>query len=66
MEVEEEAMLTLFPRLDGRTCLDLACGSGRYVHHQKKQKARRVFGTDYSHEMLLKAKETSNHESFAQ
>jgi len=57
MEVEEEAMLMLLPRLEGCTCLDLACGSGRYLLHQKKQEAELIFGTDSSHEMLLKAKE---------
>lgn len=57
MEAEEDAMLKLFPSLDGLTCLDLACGSGRYLLHQKKQQATQIFGTDRSREMLLKAKE---------
>lgn len=57
MEVEEESMLTLLPQLEGCACLDLACGSGRYLLHQIKQKAEQIFGIDSSHEMLLKAKQ---------
>jgi ubiquinone/menaquinone biosynthesis C-methylase UbiE len=56
MEIEEEAMLSLLPDLAGKICLDMACGSGRYMAHLQAGGARQVFGLDYSAEMLAQAK----------
>ena len=56
MEIEERAMLSLLPQdLSDKVCLDLACGSGRYIKLLQDRQARRVFGVDYSPDMLLQA-----------
>jgi malonyl-CoA O-methyltransferase len=53
MEIEEQAMLSLLPAdLSGQVCLDLACGSGRYIKLLQDRQAKQVFGVDYSPEML--------------
>lgn len=58
MEIEQKAMLNLLPdRLDGKFCLDLACGSGRYLRLMQNRKAARSVGIDYSPEMLEQAAE---------
>src|SRR5262245_23588833 len=51
MEIEEQAMLSLLPDPAGKDCLDLACGSGRYMIHLQERQARQVCGLDYSAEM---------------
>jgi malonyl-CoA O-methyltransferase len=54
MEIEERAMLSLLPDdLSSQVCLDLACGSGRYIQLLQAREAKRVFGTDYSPDMLV-------------
>jgi malonyl-CoA O-methyltransferase len=58
MQLEEEAMLSLLPDPAGKTCLDLACGSGRYINHLQSRRAGAVVGVDYSADMLAQAKET--------
>lgn len=56
MEIEQNAMLSLLPdRLDGKRCLDLACGSGRYLRLMLNRNAARAVGVDYSPEMLEQA-----------
>jgi malonyl-CoA O-methyltransferase len=56
MEIEEQAMLNLLPgNLSNQVCLDLACGSGRYIKLLQAHKAERVFGVDYSPDMLIQA-----------
>jgi malonyl-CoA O-methyltransferase len=56
MEVEEQAMLSLMPEnMAGQTCLDLACGSGRYLRLMQTRCARVIFGSDYSPHMLAQA-----------
>jgi malonyl-CoA O-methyltransferase len=53
MEIEEQAMLSLLPAdLSGQVCLDLACGSGRYMRLMQTRRAKQIFGTDYSADML--------------
>lgn len=53
MEIEQQAMLSLWPAdLTGKRCLDLACGSGRYMRLMEAGQARHVFGLDYSAHML--------------
>ncbi len=57
MELEEQAMLSLLPAdLNGKVCLDLACGSGRYFRLMQVRQARQVFGIDYSVDMLIQAR----------
>lgn len=57
MEIEQQAMLSLLPAgLPGKICLDLACGSGRYVRLLRNRQARQVFGVDYSTGMLAHAR----------
>ncbi len=56
MKIEQEAMLSLLPDdLTGQICLDLACGSGRYIHLLQQRHARQVIGLDYSPNMLAAA-----------
>lgn len=56
MEIEERAMLSLLPNnLSGQVCLDLACGSGRYIRLLQSRGAQQIFGADYSADMLVQA-----------
>lgn len=56
MELEEQAMLNLLPPdLSGQVCLDLACGSGRYMRLMQNRQGKQVFGVDYSADMLAQA-----------
>jgi malonyl-CoA O-methyltransferase len=53
MEIEERAMLSLLPDdLRDKVCLDLACGSGRYIKLLQDRQVKQIFGLDYSGEML--------------
>ncbi|MCB0164777.1 MAG: class I SAM-dependent methyltransferase [Anaerolineae bacterium] len=57
MEVEQQAMLSLMPvDLRDYTCLDVACGSGRYMLLLQARLAGLVAGVDYSADMLAQAK----------
>jgi malonyl-CoA O-methyltransferase len=53
MEAEQKALMDLFPPLNG-LCLDLGCGSGRYLKSME-EKGARAMGLDLSLEMLKKA-----------
>lgn len=56
MELEEAAMVSLLPAdLRGKTCLDLACGSGRYLLLLQARGADKIVGSDYSAHMLTQA-----------
>lgn len=56
MRTEQQAMLSLVPQsLAGRTCLDLACGSGRYLRVLRQRQVRCAVGLDLSAEMLAAA-----------
>ncbi|MCB0155189.1 MAG: class I SAM-dependent methyltransferase [Anaerolineae bacterium] len=55
MALEEAAMLSLLPDATGQTCLDLACGSGRYLRLLRARGAAPLYGCDYSAEMLARA-----------
>lgn len=59
MEIEEMAVKSLLPEIQGKKCLDLACGSGRYLKWLKQKGARLVVGADLSIEMLKAAKSDS-------
>ena len=53
MLLEEQAMLSLLPaNLSGKSCLDLACGTGRYLLQLQARHAGRAVGVDYSAHML--------------
>lgn len=52
MQVEERAMLSLLLPLDGKTILDLACGTGRYGLLAWDRGAKTVIGLDNSPDML--------------
>ncbi len=52
MELEQEAMVALFPQLHRRTVLDLACGTGRYGLIAQQKGAKLVIGIDNSPHML--------------
>ena len=57
MRLEEEAMLRLLPAgLAGCGCLDLACGSGRYLCHLRRRHPERLAGLDMSAAMLAQAR----------
>ena len=56
MEIEQQAMLDLLPEVGNKMCLDLACGSGRYLHLLQVRGAKSVIGLDYSAEMLKQAR----------
>ncbi len=52
MEMEEAAMHSLMPSLDGQAVLDLACGTGRYGLLARARGALHVIGLDNSLAML--------------
>jgi malonyl-CoA O-methyltransferase len=53
MVVEQNALLELMPDPAGLACLDLACGTGRYMKILIDRGARSVAGVDYSLDMLV-------------
>jgi len=56
MEVEQRTMMSLLPdNLSGKICLDLACGSGRYMSILQERRAKKAIGLDYSPNMLVQA-----------
>jgi ubiquinone/menaquinone biosynthesis C-methylase UbiE len=49
-------MLSLLPEDFGdKVCLDLACGSGRYIRLLQTRQVKSLFGLDYSADMLIEA-----------
>lgn len=68
MKAEERAMLSLMPSaLQGRTVLDVGCGSGRYLLQALKRGATHLFGVDLSPQMLQRAEhELEPHRHVAQ
>lgn len=55
MALEETAVHTLLPSIQNKQCLDLACGSGRYLHWLQQNGAALALGTDLSWAMLQAA-----------
>jgi len=55
MTVEEAAMMSLVPTLEGLTVLDAGCGTGRYSRLLAGRGAREVVGIDRSPAMLAHA-----------
>lgn len=55
MEVEQQAMLALLPRVANLTTLDIGCGTGRYLRVLAERGAAHVFGVDRSAAMLAHA-----------
>lgn len=57
MEIEEDAVVSMLGDVGGRRCLDLGCGSGRYLRLLAAGGASRVTGADLSSAMLERARE---------
>jgi malonyl-CoA O-methyltransferase len=57
MELEQSAVVQLLPDLKGRSALDVACGSGRYLDLMRQREAALVVGLDASMPMLACARE---------
>jgi malonyl-CoA O-methyltransferase len=55
MEVEESAVRRLLPDLVGAVCLDVACGSGRYLRILDENGAERTVGIDAVPQMIASA-----------
>jgi SAM-dependent methyltransferase len=55
MAAEQREMLARLPPLTGKTALDLACGSGRYMRLLEQGGTQRVVGMDFSMGMLARA-----------
>ncbi len=52
MRAEQQAMLALWPDVEGSNALDLACGTGRYARVLEERGAALVVATDLSTGML--------------
>jgi malonyl-CoA O-methyltransferase len=52
MRAEQRSMLEVWPHVDGRRVLDLACGSGRYSHLLREANAAQVVALDFCVPML--------------
>jgi malonyl-CoA O-methyltransferase len=59
MRAEQAAMLEVWPDVEGRRAVDLACGTGRYVQLLKQGGARHVVGLDLSRGMLSRVADAS-------
>lgn len=57
MQIEQEAMLTLWPEIKGKVVLDLACGTGRYALLAHDEEPENVIALD-NHFAMLQAAET--------
>ncbi len=58
MQLEEKAVLEMLPDVTGRSALDLAAGSGRYVRILQERGASPVVGADLSLPMLERARDS--------
>lgn len=56
MRLEQAAMLELLPDVSGKTALDFACGSGRYLNLLRERGAASTVGIDLSPHMLARAR----------
>jgi ubiquinone/menaquinone biosynthesis C-methylase UbiE len=52
MRAEQRSMLEVWPNMDGRRVLDLACGSGRYSQLLRKANAAQIVAVDFCAGML--------------
>ncbi len=52
MRAEQRSMLEVWPNVDGRRVLDLACGSGRYSRLLREANAAQVVALDFCAPML--------------
>jgi len=59
MRLEEQMLLDLLPDVAGKTVLDLACGSGRYLKKMLDRGAKVALGLDVSPEMLRRARQVT-------
>jgi malonyl-CoA O-methyltransferase len=56
LRLEQATMLELLPDVAGKTALDVACGTGRYLEILRARGAARTVGVDLSPEMLREAR----------
>jgi malonyl-CoA O-methyltransferase len=56
MRIEQDAMLPLWPPVEGRVVLDLGCGSGRYLKRLRAAGAGVVVGLDLTAAMLRRSR----------
>jgi malonyl-CoA O-methyltransferase len=56
MRLEQATVLALLPDVAGKTALDVACGTGRYLEILRARGAALAVGVDASSEMLKKAR----------
>ena len=54
--IEEPAINSLLPSLNGLRILDIGCGFGKFVSFCLQNKAAYILGTDISHNMISEAK----------
>ncbi|MDZ5473081.1 class I SAM-dependent methyltransferase [Bacillus sp. 31A1R] len=60
--VEQPAIKSLLPTLDGKTVLDLGCGTGHFAKYCVNHGASKVWGIDISSKMIKRAKMENNHD----
>jgi toxoflavin synthase len=60
--IEEHSVVKQLGQIEGKTFLDLACGTGHYSRVLKRRGAKRVVGTDISAEMVRVANEYEQRE----
>lgn len=61
-EIEQKAIRSLLPNLEGKSVLDIGCGFGDFCYFLSTQKIKQVIGLDPSHNMLKEAKRLHSHE----
>ncbi|SEN96843.1 Methyltransferase domain-containing protein [Mesobacillus persicus] len=60
--IEQPAIKSLMPSLEGKSVLDLGCGNGQFASYCVDRGASKVLGVDISKKMLELAKQENNHE----
>lgn len=54
--IEQKALRSLLPSLDGASVLDIGCGLGHGAYFLSTQNAKEIIGLDPSHKMIAEAK----------
>ena len=60
--VEQPAIKSLLPNLEGKSVLDIGCGAGAFAKYCVENGASKVVGVDISSNMIHKAIHENNHE----
>ena len=60
--VEQPAIKSLLPNLEGKSILDIGCGAGALAKYCVDNGASKVVGVDISNKMIQKAKNENHHE----